>query len=59
MAFESLSEKLNEAFKKLATTEISEDEIKDLEDIVQKETDRHIKDIDKAVEEKSKEIMTV
>ena len=33
--------------------------LKDLEDEVQKITDRFIKDIDKAVEEKSKEIMTV
>ena len=35
------------------------DEIKDLEEEVQKETDRKIKEIDKAVEEKTKEIMTV
>ncbi len=49
----------NEAFKKLAKTEISEDEIKDLEDQLQKITDKYIKDIDKAVEEKSQEIMKV
>lgn len=49
----------NDSFKKLAKTEVSEDEIKDLEDKVQKLTDKYIKDIDKAIEEKSKEILTV
>lgn len=49
----------NDSFKKLAKTEVSEDEIKDLEDAVQKLTDKYIKDVDKAVEEKSKEILTV
>ncbi|MGN1172043.1 MAG: ribosome recycling factor [Lachnospiraceae bacterium] len=49
----------NDAFKKLAKTEISEDEIKQLEDELQKVTDRFIKEIDKAVEEKSKDILTV
>jgi ribosome recycling factor len=49
----------NEAFKKLAKTEISEDEIKDLEDELQKLTDKYIKDIDKLVEEKSQDIMKV
>ena len=34
-------------------------EIKDLESEVQKLTDKYIKDIEKAVEEKSKEILTV
>ena len=49
----------NDAFKKLKGTEVSEDEIKDLETQLQKMTDKYIKDIDKAVEEKSKELMTV
>ena len=49
----------NDAFKKLAKTEISEDEIKQLEEELQKLTDKHIKDIDAAMEVKSKEIMTV
>ena len=48
----------NDAFKKLAKTEISEDEIKQLEDELQKVTDKFIKEIDKAVEEKSKDILT-
>lgn len=45
--------------KKLKGSEVSEDEIKDLEDELQKLTDRFIKDIDKAVEAKSKEVLTV
>ena len=49
----------NDAFKKLAKTEISEDEIKQLEDELQKVTDKFIKESDKAVEEKSKDILTV
>lgn len=48
-----------DSLKKLAKTEVSEDEIKELEDQLQKLTDKYIKDIDKLVEEKSKEIMTV
>lgn len=48
-----------DAFKKLAKTEISEDEIKELEDQLQKLTDKYTKDVDKLVEEKSKEIMKV
>lgn len=49
----------NDALKKLAKTEISEDEIKQLEDKLQKLTDKYIKDIDALVEDKSKEILTV
>ncbi|MDE7246545.1 MAG: ribosome recycling factor [Lachnospiraceae bacterium] len=49
----------NDALKKLAKTEISEDEIKELEDKLQKLTDKFIKEVDKLVEEKSKEILTV
>ncbi|MCM1268189.1 MAG: ribosome recycling factor [Bacteroidales bacterium] len=49
----------NDALKKLAKTEVSEDEIKELEDKLQKMTDKFIKDVDKLVEEKSKEILTV
>ena len=59
VAIRNVRRDANDAFKKLAKTEISEDEIKDLEDSVQKITDKYIKDVDKAVEEKSKEIMTV
>ncbi len=49
----------NDAFKKLAKEEVSEDEIKDMADELQKLTDKYIKEIDKVVEEKSKEILTV
>ena len=49
----------NDVFKKLKGTEVSEDEIKDLEGELQKITDKYIKDIEKLVEEKSKEVMTV
>ncbi|MCR5398556.1 MAG: ribosome recycling factor [Lachnospiraceae bacterium] len=49
----------NDAFKKLSGGEVSEDEIKDLEDQLQKMTDKFIKDIDAAIDEKTKEIMTV
>ena len=59
VAIRNIRRDANDAFKKLAKTEISEDEIKDLEDSVQKLTDKYIKDVDKAVEDKSKEIMTV
>ncbi len=49
----------NDAFKKMAKTEVSEDEIKQLEDQIQKLTDKYIKDIDALMEAKTKEIMTV
>jgi len=49
----------NDAFKKLAKAEVSEDEIKELTDNLQKMTDKYIKDVDKLMEEKSKEILTV
>lgn len=49
----------NDAFKKLAKAEVSEDEIKELEEDLQKLTDKYVKEIDKLVEEKSKEILTV
>lgn len=49
----------NDAFKKLAKTEVSEDEIKQLEEELQKLTDKYIKDVDVLMEEKSKEILTV
>ena len=50
----------NDAFKKLAKTEdVSEDEIKQLEEKLQKMTDKYVKEIDDLMETKSKEIMTV
>ena len=49
----------NDAFKKLKGSDISEDEIKDLEEQLQKLTDKYIKEIDVAVDVKTKEVMTV
>ena len=47
-------------FKKLGKTDdISEDQIKDLEDGIQKLTDQYVARIDKTVDTKSKEILTV
>lgn len=59
VAVRNIRRDANDSFKKLAKTEVSEDEIKDLEDSAQKMTDKFIKEIDKAIEEKSKEILTV
>ncbi len=49
----------NDAFKKLGKEDVSEDEIKSLEEDLQKLTDKYIKNVDALMEEKSKEIMTV
>ena len=59
VAVRNIRREANDTFKKLAKEEVSEDEIKSLEGEVQKLTDKYVKDIDKAVEEKSKEILTV
>ena len=48
----------NDALKKLKGSEVSEDEIKDMETELQKLTDKFVKEVDKAVENKSKEVMT-
>ncbi len=50
----------NDAYKKMKkTSELSEDEIADAEDELQKITDKYIKKVDKAVEAKTKELMTI
>ena len=60
VAIRNIRRDANEMLKKLGKEEdVSEDEIKDLQDEVQKMTDARIKKIDGAVEEKTKEIMTV
>lgn len=59
VAIRNIRREGNDSFKKLAKTEVSEDEIKQLEDSLQKLTDKYVKDIDKLAEEKSAEIMTV
>ena len=49
-----------DSLKKLGKAEdLSEDEVKGLEDKVQKMTDKFVAEIDKAIEAKSKEILTV
>lgn len=60
VAVRNIRRDANDTFKKLGKKEdVSEDEIKELEGKVQKITDKFIADIDKAVEDKTKEIMTV
>lgn len=49
----------NDFLKKLGKEDVSEDAIKEMEGQLQKLTDKFGKDIDKLVETKSKEIMTV
>ena len=49
----------NEFLKKLGKGDVSEDEIKDLEDKLQKMTDKYVKEVDKMADVKSREIMTV
>ncbi len=49
----------NDFFKKLGKEDVSEDEIKELEGKLQKLTDKYSKDVDKLVEAKAQEIMTV
>lgn len=48
-----------DSIKKLKGAEVSEDEVADLEDELQKTTDGYITEIDKIVEEKTKDVMTV
>ena len=60
VAVRNIRRDANESLKKQGKTEgISEDEVKDLQDEVQKLTDKFIAKIDDAVAEKTKEIMTV
>ena len=60
VAIRNIRRDANDSFKKLAKEEdVSEDEIKQLEDQAQKMTDKNIADVDRAVEAKTKEILTV
>ena len=56
VAVRNIRRDANDAFKKLTKQDVSEDEVKDLEDSVQKLTDKFIKKIDAAVDTKAKEI---
>lgn len=60
VAVRNIRRDANDTFKKQnKASEISDDEQKELEDLVQKLTDKYIAELDKAVETKTKEIMTV
>ena len=59
VAVRNIRRDANDSFKKLAKEDVSEDEIKALEENAQKMTDKYIKEVDAAVDAKSKEIMTV
>lgn len=60
VAIRNIRRDANDAFKKLGkASDVSEDEIKGLEDEAQKMTDKFIAEIDKAVESKTKEVLTV
>lgn len=60
VAIRNIRRDANDSFKKLAKEEdVSEDKIKQLEDQAQKMTDKYIADVDRAVEAKTKEILTV
>lgn len=60
VAVRNIRRDANEAFKKQEkNNEISEDDLKDAAEQIQKITDKAIEKIDKAVENKTKEILTV
>lgn len=60
VAIRNIRRDANDTFKKMSKAgELSEDELKGKEDEVQKLTDKYIAMIDKAIDEKSKEILTV
>ncbi len=59
VAIRNIRRDANDAIKKASKAELSEDEAKKLENDVQKTTDKYIENIDKMIDNKSKEIMTV
>ena len=60
VAVRNIRRDANDAFKKLSKAkEISEDDMGNLEDDIQKMTDTFITKVDKAVEAKTKEVLTV
>lgn len=60
VAVRNIRRDANDTFKKMEKNdEISEDDLKDAEEQIQKITDKAIEKIDKAVENKTKEILTV
>lgn len=60
VAIRNIRRDANDVIKKAAkANEISEDEQKQIEDEIQKVTDKYVVEVDKAMEAKSKEILTV
>ena len=60
VAVRNIRRDANDALKKMnKDSEISEDELKQLEGEIQKLTDKYVAEIDKAMDDKSNEIMTV
>ena len=60
VAVRNIRRDANDAYKKMEkSTDITEDERKEGEEKIQKMTDKYVAKIDKSVENKSKEIMTV
>ena len=60
VAIRNIRRDANDAIKKLSKdTDMSEDEVKKNEDSIQKLTDKYVAQVDKMIDEKSKEIMTV
>ena len=59
VAIRNIRRDANDSFKKLAKEDVSEDEIKALEENAQKMTDKYIAAVDEAVEVKTKEILTI
>ena len=60
VAIRNIRRDANDAFKKMEKAdEISEDDLKEAEEKIQKLTDKMVAEVDKAVEAKTKEIMTV
>ncbi|MBE5968055.1 MAG: ribosome recycling factor [Lachnospiraceae bacterium] len=60
VAIRNVRRDANDMLKKLnKSSEISDDELKTLEEKTQQLTDRYIADVDKVMEDKSKEILTV
>jgi ribosome recycling factor len=58
VAIRNIRRDANDAIKKIAK-EISEDETKQIEDEIQKITDKFVAEVDKLMDDKSKEILTV
>ena len=60
VAIRNIRRDANDSFKKYGKeADVSEDEVKELENQVQKLTDKYIAEVDKAIEAKTNEILTV